>query len=126
MCSTLSFPLILEVFVCLCVCVFVCVCVCVCVLGERSSYSEAIINSIAFFIYLDMNTIYARNNFIHQSKSSFHVSEQWWEAATMNMTSMIWNDCNLNFIIDYQPNNQQTLDIFVLILFKHKNLKNKW
>ena len=36
---------------------------------------------------------------------------------------MIWNDCN--FIIDYQPNNQQTLVIFVLILFQHKNLKNK-
>ena len=42
------------------------------------------------------------------------------------MTLMIWNDYNLNFIINYQPNNQQTLDIFVLILFKNKNLKNKW
>ena len=43
----------------------------------------------------------------------------------MNMTLMIWNDYNLNFIINYQPNNQQTLDIFVLILFKNKKLKKK-
>ena len=38
------------VSVCVCVCVCGCVFVCVCVSRERSSYSEAIINPISFFL----------------------------------------------------------------------------